>query len=48
MEIIYQPKHNDEIRALDTMYPTYAMYFTLDVEKQAIAYATSYGYLLTG
>ena len=48
MEIIYQPKHTEGIRALDTMYPTYAMYFISDIEKQGMGHSTTYGYLLTG
>jgi quercetin dioxygenase-like cupin family protein len=48
MEIIYEPKHTEGIRALDTMYPTYAMYFDKDAKEQGIAHATTFGYVLTG
>ena len=48
MEIIYEPKHTEGIRALDTMYPTYAMYFDKDEKEQGIPHATTFGYVLTG
>ena len=48
MEIIYEPQHTAGIRALDTMYPTYSMYFSENIEKQGMDFATTYGYVLSG
>ena len=48
MEIIYQPKHNDSLDALDTVYPSIAIFLSADVSKAGTAHSTTYGYLLSG
>ena len=48
MEIIYQPKHNDSLDALDTMYPSITIFLSADVSKAGTAHSTTYGYLLSG
>ena len=48
MEINYEPSHNDGIRALETMYPTYSMFFTKDADDLGLPHASTYGYVLEG
>ena len=49
MEIIYQPKHNDSLDALDTCtYPSITIFLSADVSKAGTAHSTTYGYLLSG
>lgn len=48
MEISYKPVHTEGIRALETMYPTYSMFFDKDIKEQGLPHATTYGYVLSG
>ena len=48
MEVYYEPENMQEIDARETMYPTYAQFFTGDVANVGAAYATTYGYVLDG
>ena len=48
MHIIYEPKNNDKIEALDTMYPCYSSFIETNKNNCGVQFASTYGYVLQG
>lgn len=48
MDIIYEPSNQEGLKALETMYPTYAMFFDGNINSQGVKHATTFGYVLKG